>query len=196
MNAVNSVESFFKNDMFFKKELQILREILLNCDLEETLKWNGPVYTYQKKNIVGIGCFKSYVGLWFFQGVLLSDPYKVLVNAQADKTIAMRQLRFTPNSTINKLLITEYVLEAIQNCKDGKHLKPQRKKPFQIPERLKNILKADEKTEKAFHQLSLTQKREFAAYLSTAKKEVTLKKRIEKIIPLIQKGIGLNDKYR
>lgn len=196
MNDTNYTEIFFDNATFFKRELQLLREILLNCALEETLKWNAPVYTYQGKNIVGIGSFKSYVGLWFFQGVLLSDPYKILINAQADKTIAMRQLRFTNNSAINSQLITEYVLESIQNYKDGKYLRPKRNKALQIPERLKDLLKADEKTEKAFELLSLTQKREFAEYLSSAKKEVTVKKRIEKIIPLIQNGIGLNDKYK
>jgi len=62
--------------------------------MTETIKWSAPVYTFEGKNLVGLGAFKSYVGLWFFQGSLLNDKKKKLINAQEGKIKALRQWRF------------------------------------------------------------------------------------------------------
>ena len=71
--------------------LMILRDILDSTELEETVKWGAPCYTINDKNVVGLGSYKSYVGIWFFQGALLKDDTKVLINAQEDKIKALRK---------------------------------------------------------------------------------------------------------
>jgi uncharacterized protein YdeI (YjbR/CyaY-like superfamily) len=87
-------EEYIANNKDWQKSLILLRDILLSTQMTETIKWGVPVYTFEGKNIVGTTAFKSYVGLWFFQGALLKDKKKKLINAQTGKTKALRQWRF------------------------------------------------------------------------------------------------------
>lgn len=181
----------------WSKELSRIRKALLELPFEETIKWGAPTYTYDGKNIVGLAAFKNYCGLWFFQGVLLKDTQKVLLNAQEGKTKAMLQWRFSSMEEIDDDLIKSYALEAIENQKAGKVIKPQRNtKPLIIPEQLQGELEKNLKLKEKFEAFSVSHKREYANYISEAKKEETKQNRLMKIIPMILGGIGLHDKYR
>ena len=170
----------------WKVELELLRETLLATKMEEAIKWGAPTYVYKKKNIVGLAAFKNYCGLWFFQGGLLKDDHKVLMNAQEGKTKAMLQWRFFFLDEIDVNLIKAYVLEAMQHVDEGKEIKPNRaKKELIIPELLKKALDKDEKVKIIFDSFTLSKKREYADYISEAKREVTKQNRLEKIIPMI-----------
>jgi uncharacterized protein YdeI (YjbR/CyaY-like superfamily) len=85
MDSQKKLDAYFGNQKIWKNELLKLRAVLTSLDLSEDYKWNSPVYTYEGKNLIGIGSFKNYFALWFFQGVLLKDVKKVLVNAQEGK---------------------------------------------------------------------------------------------------------------
>lgn len=178
-------------------ELQVLRSILLQLNLEETIKWSAPTYVYKGKNVVGIAGFKNYFGLWFFQGGLLKDEAKVLQNAQEGKTQAMRQWRFSSLEEINEDLIKTYVLECIDNIENGKEIKPKRNsKPLEIPIELQNVFNENTELKQKFETFTLSKKREFCEHISSAKREATKQTRLEKIIPMILNGVGLHDKYR
>ena len=127
MQSKITVEDYLNKHQDWKKPLTKFREILLGTDLEETIKWGAPVYSLHGKNVVGTGAFKTYVGLWFFQGAFLKDPAGLLVNAQDGKTKALRQLRFTTKEEIDYDLVKKYIREAIQNQKAGKEIKPDTK---------------------------------------------------------------------
>jgi uncharacterized protein YdeI (YjbR/CyaY-like superfamily) len=179
------------------KELELLRSILLELQLEEDIKWGIPAFIYKKKNILGLSAFKNYCGIWFHHGVFLKDESNVLINAQKDKTKGLRQMRFTSLAEINPELVKLYVLEAMGNSEAGKEVKPKRNtKPVVIPEELKRQFSKNEKLKYFYEELSLSKQREFCDYISEAKKEETKLKRIEKIIPMILNKAGLNDKYR
>ncbi|MEY2692257.1 MAG: hypothetical protein RIT03_647 [Bacteroidota bacterium] len=94
-------------------ELIQLMEIIGQTQLEQTTKWGMPVYVHKGKNIVGVAGFKHFFTLWFFNGAALTDPSKVLINAQEGKTKNLRQWRFTKQDEINKALILQYLQEAI-----------------------------------------------------------------------------------
>jgi len=198
MKYPKSLDEFFGRDSVWKEELAQLRDILLQSGLEEKLKWGQPCYCLDNKNIVGLGDFKSYFGIWFFQGALLSDPEKILLNAQEGKTKAMRQWRMKGADEINAALILDYVNEAIENQKAGKIIAPQKKanKRLVLPAELKGALKGDNAAQKAFEMLTAFKQREYAEYISTAKRESTKESRIAKILPMIKDGKGLNDIYR
>ena len=119
MPGKKTVEQYIDNADQWRDELMQLRRILTSTRLEESVKWGAPCYTFGGKNVVGIGAFKSYVGLWFFQGALLSDPDGVLINAQTGKTKAMRQWRFTSAREIKTRAIRTYVTEAIELAARG-----------------------------------------------------------------------------
>lgn len=188
-------EEYISKHPEYKDILEKLRSLLVASGLDETMKWGIPTYCLDNKNVAGIGAFKSYAGIWFFNGVFLKDEAKVLINAQEDKTKGMRQWRFASTSDIDDLLVKEYINEAIENQKEGKEIKPE-KKPLIIPDELKEALASDALLSEAFEELSLTCKREYAEHIQEAKKEETRQRRLAKVIPMILDGKGLNDKYR
>ncbi len=200
MERHKTVESYLDKQSEWKAPLLLLRELLNAEAFEETVKWGFPVYTVKGKNVVGLGSFKSYVGIWFFQGALLKDQQKKLVNAQEGKTQAMRQWRFQSIEEIEQEaeLIVTYLREAIANQEAGKEIKPAKagKKPLIIPPELQKAFNEDASLRDAFEAMNLTKKREYAEYIEIAKREATKQSRLERIIPMIRDGVGMNDKYK
>ena len=154
MRRHKTVDDFLDNAEYWPPELARLRKILQSTGLEETVKWGSPVYTHAGKNIVGIGGFKSYFGLWFFQGALLPDPKKVLLNAQQGKTKALRQWRMTSATEIKATTIKSYVKQAIALVDAGREIKPDMAKPIQLPLELKTALAKDKTANAAFQKLT------------------------------------------
>lgn len=195
MNKSKTADEFFEKAESYVDELRTLREIALSTGLVETVKWGHPVYTFEGKNVVGLGSFKSYFGLWFFQGALLKDPAKRLINAQEGVTTAQRQMRFDSSGEIDRDLIVSYIEEAVANERAGKKIKPQ-SKPLIIPPELQTALDSDSSLAEAFDVLGLTKKRDYCEYIEVAKRAETKQQRLEKITPMIREGLGMNDKYR
>jgi uncharacterized protein YdeI (YjbR/CyaY-like superfamily) len=198
MSKNKTVDEYLSRQDIWKSSLLVIREILLSTGLKETIKWSFPVYTSNGKNIVGIGSFKSYVGLWFFQGALLKDEQKKLINAQDGKTKALRQWRFKSKEAIEKeaRLIKIYVKEAILNQEQGKEIKPVRMKNDVHSWELDEMLNSSTKIKSGFTSLTTAKQREYAEYINEAKKIETKQRRLEKIKPLLVAGKGLNDKYK
>ncbi len=195
---MGKADAYFEKDQPFKEEISILREIAQATELEETVKWGAPVYTIENKNVLGIMAFKNHFGLWFFNGVYLSDPENVLENAQEGKTKGMRHWKFTAGSEIDRRLILDYMNEAIENQKRGLEVKTERKKKSAtvIPELLKKALEGNDLLQNRFDGLAPYKQREYCEYIDTAKQEKTKLSRLAKILPMIEEGIGINDKYR
>lgn len=182
-----------KNHLW-EKEIEALKSIVIKTPLIEAQKWGGIVYTHQGKNVLGIGGFKSYFGLWFFNGVFLKDEANVLV-AASEETKALRQWRFTSLAEINEKLILRYIEEAIANEEKGLVHKPE-KKAHVISDFFQSQIKSDTNLAAQFEKLTAFKKREYIEYIDSAKQEKTKLSRMEKIKPLILSGKGLNDKYR
>ncbi len=180
----------------WKEELQLLRSIVAKVHLEETIKWNAPVFMAEGRNILSFAAFKNHFGIWFFQGGLLKDPYGVLTNAQEGKTKAMRQWKMTSINDIKEDILLEYIAESVANEKKGIAITPVKNTSFEMPELLHSQLQADAKLKQAFDQLAPYKQKEFALYISEAKREQTKAERLQKILPLILEGKGLNDKYK
>ena len=196
MNKHKTVDSFVEAQSHWKEAIVKLREIALSTGMEETVKWGGPTYTVNGKNLVGLGAFKDYVAVWFWQGALLKDEKNKLVNAQEGVTKALRQWRFSSVDEIDKDLLKAYMFETIDNQKAGKQIKPEKKKPLVIPPKLAAALKADGRLQEQFNAFTPSKQREYADHINEAKREETQDKRVEKAIPLILSGVGLHDKYR
>lgn len=179
----------------WEKELDVLRSIIKKTELIETKKWGGEVYVIGNKNVLGIGGFKNFFTIWFFNGVFLKDKAQVLVNANEGVTKGLRQWRFTSAEEINEKLILHYINEAIDNEKAGLSIKPKKKEVMHCAV-LKNALQTNIQLNAAFQQFTVYKQKEFWEYMATAKQEKTKHNRLEKIIPLILSGTGLNDKYK
>ena len=196
MKRARSVDEYIDDAGIWTGELKRLRSILQSAELDEEVKWGSPCYTYDGKNVVGMAGFKSYFGLWFFQGALLKDDKKVLMNAQEGRTKALRQWRMQTAKEIKPAKIKSYVKEAIELAKEGKQIAPARNKPVVVPPELKKALQSNKTAGANFKNLRLGLQREYADYVAEAKREDTRLRRIEKILPMIDAGAGLHDKYR
>ncbi|WP_431136036.1 YdeI/OmpD-associated family protein [Psychroserpens mesophilus] len=197
MKKIQSVEDYIETNSHFSEALSLLRDIINSTTLNESIKWNAPVYDLNGKNVLGLGAFKHHFGIWFFQGVFLKDKHDLLVNAQENKTKALRQMRFESIDDIDKKLVLDYINEAIENQKLGKEINPKRAtKKVVIPQELKAHFKTHSKLESNFKTLTPGKQREYCDYISEAKRDTTKQSRLEKITPMILKGVGLHDKYK
>lgn len=191
------VDDYILTQTKWEKELKLLRKILLELFLEEDIKWGIPAYIFNNKNILALLAFKNYCGIWFHHGVFLKDEANVLFNAQKDKTKGLRQMRFNSFDEIDVQMVKTYVIEAIENSKAGKEIKPKRNtEPVIVPVELQQEFSKNENLKILFNKFSISKQREFCNYISSAKRDATKIKRLEKIIPIIESGKGLNDKYR
>ncbi|RMB60591.1 hypothetical protein EAX61_07150 [Dokdonia sinensis] len=197
MDKAEKLEAYYKKESPFKEGLKRIRQILNETELKEDWKWSFPCYTVNEKNVIGVGSFKNHFGIWFFQGSFLKDKEGILRNAQEGKTKALRSLHYESPSDIDPSIIRAYVLEAIANSHAGKEIKPTRaKKVTAIPEELKHAFKNDKVLGNAFKELTPGKQREYATHIGGAKQEATRLRRLEKCIPMIMSGKGLNDKYK
>ncbi|MEK6481133.1 DUF1801 domain-containing protein [Catalinimonas sp. 4WD22] len=196
METREKVDNYINRHADKSAILEKLRALLLASELQETVKWGIPVYTLEGKNVVGMAAFKDYAGLWFYQGALLADEHHVLINAQEGKTQALRQWRFISVNELEPDIINEYVREAIAHQKAGIQVKMSKPKAVALPQIMKNALEEDKVLDRAFHDLSPAKRREYAAYISQAKREDTKLKRWEKISAMIRESKGLNDRYK
>lgn len=198
MRRAGSVDEYVSMGGEWQESLHLLRGLMQSTRLEESVKWGMPVYTLNSKNVAGFSAFKAWTGIWFFQGVFLKDPEKVLINAQEGTTKGLRQWCFTSAEEIQKhrLSILAYLEEAIQNQEAGKEIRPDRNKALVIPEELELAFRSNPSLREGFEALSLSKKRDYAEHVGNAKREETRQQRLQKVIPMILEGTGMNDKYK
>jgi len=188
------VDFYFKKNIQWQKEIELLRVIALDCGLNEELKWGVPCYLFQNNNIVLIHVFKDYCALLFFKGVLLKDNKNILIQ-QTKNVQAARQLRFTSHNEIVKLekTIKAYIFEAIEIEKAGLKVELKKTNEFEVSHEFDLKLKKSSELRTAFKALTPGRQRAYLLYFSAAKQSKTREQRIEKCIPNILSGKGLND---
>lgn len=198
MDKSEKVAAYFEEEHPFKQCIALLRELALKSNLEETYKWMFPTYMLNGKNVLSICKFNKHCGIWFFNGVFLTDTENVLENAQKGKTQAMRHWKFYSEDTIDLIKVSSYMNEAIENERKGIKLMPKKKGPVNItiPPELKQAFKKDSSLKHAFDLVTPYKQKEYCEYIATAKQEKTKQSRLAKIVPLISDGKGLNDMYR
>ena len=188
------VDWFFEKEEKWKKEVEEMRKIVLECHLTEDLKWGCPCYTYEKKNIVLIHVFKEYCAFLFFKGALMKDPKKILLQ-QTENVQSARQIRFTNLTQIKELAsdLKQYIFQAVEVEESGVKVELKKTKEYAVPEELTAKFKKNPALEKAFGELTPGRQRAYMLHFSQPKQAATRESRIEKCIPHILEGKGLND---
>ncbi len=176
------------------KEFRKLKTVALACRLTEESKWGWPAYTLDGRNIVLIHAFKDYCALLFFKGVLLKDDRRVLIQ-QTKNVQAARQIRFTNLAEVVKMerIVKSYILEAIKVEKSGQKVELKKTAQFEMAEEFKEKLKELPALKKAFYALTPGRQRGYLLHFSTAKQSKTRAARVEKCVPGILEGTGLDD---
>ncbi len=204
MNSTNpKVDFYFSKAEKWQKEIRKLRAIVLECGLTEELKWGVPAYTYQigspagsmkKSNIVLIHVFKEYCALLFFKGALLNNANGILIQ-QTENVQAARQIRFTNLQKIveKEPTLKAYIYEAIEVEKAGLKVPLKKTPEFTMPKEFQKKLDKNAALKTAFTALTQGRQRAYLLHFSQPKLSKTREARIEKYIPQILNGKGLND---
>ncbi|MBD1392924.1 YdeI/OmpD-associated family protein [Mucilaginibacter glaciei] len=190
----SNVGFYFNKAKKWQQEIEKLRVIMLDCDLTEELKWGVPCYTYQKSNVVLIHVFKEYCALLFFKGALLNDANRLLVQ-QTENVQAARQLRFTSVDEIIELepTIKAYVFEAVEIEKAGLKVEFKTAAEFKVAGEFQSKLDEMPALKAAFEALTPGRQKGYHLYFIAAKQAKTRQARVEKFIPKILEGKGLDD---
>lgn len=190
----SKVDFFFTKADKWQEEFEKLRAIILDCGLTEELKWGQPCYMFEKRNIVLIHGFKEYCAVLFFKGALLKDTKGFLVQ-QTENVQAARQMRFTNAREIVKMkpVLKAYIYEAIEAEEAGIKVPLKKTEEFAMPEEFQKKLVKSAALKKAFYALTPGRQRGYLLYFSQAKQSQTRESRIDKYVPQILDGKGLND---
>jgi len=174
----------------WEREIAEMRRVLAGLGMKEECKWGKPSYTIDGKNIVIMQGFKEYFGLSFFQGALLKDPKKVLV--QLGQIHAGRVMKFTSvkDITAKAATIRAYVRAAIAVEKAGLRMAPKKTSDVPVPEELTERLRRDPRFKRAFEALTPGRQRSYLYHFGAARQSATRVARIEKAVPAIFEGRG------
>lgn len=188
------VDWYFDKEEKWQEEIKKMRSIALDCHLTEELKWGSPCYQFEKRNIVLIHVFKEYCAFLFFKGALMKDPKNILIQ-QTENVQAARQIRFTNVKQIIELESTlkEYIFQAAEIEESGAKVTYKKTKEFLIPEELEVKFEANPALKTAFEALTPGRQRAYLFHFTQAKQAKTRTARIEKYIPKILNGKGLDD---
>jgi uncharacterized protein YdeI (YjbR/CyaY-like superfamily) len=180
----------------WKAEIAAMRRVLAGFAMKEECKWGKPTYTLDGRNVVILQGFKEYFGLGFFQGALLKDPKKELV--QLGQTHAGRVMKFTSAKeiTAKAATIKAYVREAIAVEKAGLRMKAKTTSDYPVPEELSERFRKDPRFKRAFEALTPGRQRSYLYHFAAAKQSATRAARIDKAMPAIFEGRGFLERRR
>ncbi len=188
------VDEFIEKQDTWKAEFKEFRRIVLKSGLKEEIKWKVPVYTDNGKNILILHGFKEFIALNFVKGSLLKDENKILTQ-QTENSLAARQIRVTTVDEIVNLesVILEYIKEAVEVEKSGVKVETKDVSEYNIPEELEAMFNSDSRFKEAFYALTPGRQKGYILHFSSAKQSNTRINRIEKAMPKIFDGLGMND---
>lgn len=187
------VDAFLTRAKTWRGEMQKIRSIMLECGLDEDLKWGKPCFQFEDKNIAIIQPFKAHCALLFFKGALLDDTHGLL-RSQGENTQSALRLEFRSEAEVKKTILKSYVKQAIAVEKAGRKVDFKAKRMLELPDELTEILQRDRRLAKAFDALTPGRQRGYVLYFMGAKKSETRTARIEKYIPKILAGLGFHDR--
>ncbi len=192
-----TVDAVLAKETIWQREFEKLRMIALDCQLSEELKWGQPCYTHQNRNIVLIHGFKEYCAMLFFKGALLNDPSGILIQ-QTENVQAARQIRFTNVREIlaMKTVLKAYIRAAIEIEESGLKVTLKKTSDFNVPEEFQRKLGEIPALKTAFNALTPGRQKTYLLHFSSPKQSKTRESRIEKCLPQILDGKGLNDASR
>lgn len=141
--------------------------------------------------------FKEYCAYLFFKGALLSDRNDILIQ-QTKNVQAGRQIRFNNVLEIVEMeqILKAYIFEAIEVEKAGLKIGFKKTTAFTVPEEFQHKLNDIPALKAAFYALTPGRQRAYLMHFSAPKQSVTRDARIEKCMPKIIVGKGLDDRRK
>jgi uncharacterized protein YdeI (YjbR/CyaY-like superfamily) len=191
---IPQVDGYIRKHKQWEAPLQKLRAIVLDCGLDEQIKWRVPVYTVGDRNIVFLNAFKDSCAISFTKGVLLTDPKKILKKPGED-TQATRTIRLTTVAEVAKLeaVLKKFIHEAAAIEKSGVKVPMKKITERAVPEELQRRLDEMPELARAFQGLTPGRQRQYLMFIASAKQSATRIARVEKHVGRILAGKGIDD---
>jgi len=188
------VDEWVAHETRWQAEFRALRALALEGPLTEEVKWGQPCYTWEGKNVFLLHGFKEYCAILFVKGSLMADPEGLLIT-QTENVQAGRQLRFRSLAEIEALtpVVRAYLAQALEVEKAGLKVPFKKTSEFPVPEEFQSRLQADAALKDAFAALTPGRQRAYLLFFSSAKQAKTREARIDKCVPAILDGLGLDD---
>lgn len=196
MTARNpEIDAFIDGAARWQKEMMELRQVLLDCDLTEEVKWGKPCYTAHGGNIVIMQPFKPHLSLMFFKGALLDDPEGIL-RSQGENTRAALRIEFTSPEQVTgrSSTLKSYIEEAIAVEEAGLEVPKKKVADYEVPAEFEERLREDETYRAAFEALTPGRKKSYLIHFSGAKRATTRERRIEKCRDKVLEGKGFHER--
>ena len=178
----------------WNEELLVLRDIILNNDINEERKWGVPCYTDNGKNILLLSALKDSATISFLKGSLIDDTHAILM-APGKNSQSARYMKFTSMQDIKKAkpIIVDYIKQALEIERTEKKV-VFKKDDEPIPEELSAAFKQQPELKTAFYALTPGRRRGYLLHFNQAKQSATRESRIQKCMPLILQGKGFQER--
>ncbi len=188
-------------DAYIARQADFARPILTHLramihdacpDCEETLKWSSPSFMYKGKILAGFAAFKAHAtfGYWSGSQVLDASPEQQSAMGQFGRLTSLGDLP-------SRAALVELTRKAMKLIDDGvkpvrnKHRKP----PFSVPQVLRAAIDAVPAAKATFDDFPPSQQREYADWVSEAKRDETRAKRLAQSVEWLAEGKRRNWKY-
>jgi uncharacterized protein YdeI (YjbR/CyaY-like superfamily) len=190
-----AVDAYVAKARPWQDEIARLRAVLLAANLVEDFKWGKPCYTHDGSNIVLIMPLKDSCTLLFTKGALMKDPKGLLVQP-GENSQSARQMRFVSMAEITRLekSLKSYLKEAVSVEAAGLKVDFKKSTDLVYPKEFQDKLDRNSALREAFLKLTPGRQRQYHLHFTGAKQAATRESRVDKAIPLILDGVGLNDR--
>lgn len=174
--------------------LVTLREVILEHELMEVMKWGAPCYTYDQKNVLILTALKDFCALSFLQGAALHDPDGWLVSPGPHSRYA-RYLKFQTTADVERMREPTHALirQAIDLVRSGAKFTPEIQ-PEPLPEELQRALEFDPVLAEMFTSLTPGRQRSHILYIGGASSTAARERRVERCVPRIMAGKGFQER--
>jgi uncharacterized protein YdeI (YjbR/CyaY-like superfamily) len=195
------IDAYIERAAAFAKPILIkLRKLIFQAcpDAEEMIKWSFPNYEVHGSMLCSMAAFKEHCAFGFWKASLLKDPDGILHLAERNSMGHLDRLSSVKDLPSDKILIA-YLKEAALLNKNNIKIARKKSAPgkeLAIPKALAAALKKNKKAMVTFEAFPPSQRREYIEWISEAKTDVTLDKRLTTTIEWLEQGKTRNWKYK
>ncbi|HEY4965448.1 MAG TPA: YdeI/OmpD-associated family protein [Puia sp.] len=195
------VDAYIEKAAPFAKPVLIkLRKLIFQACPEavETIKWSFPNYEAHGSMLCSMAAFKEHCAFGFWKASLLKDPEAILQVKDRNAMGHLDRIGSLKDLPADRILVAYIKEAALLNKNNIKVARPKAtpKKELSVPKSLAAALKKNKKAAAFFEEFSPSGRREYIEWITEAKTEETLSKRLATTIEWLSEGKSRNWKYK
>jgi uncharacterized protein YdeI (YjbR/CyaY-like superfamily) len=195
------VDAYIEKAAPFAKPVLIrLRKLIFQAcpEVVETIKWGFPNYEAFGSVFCNMAAFKEHCAFGFWKASLLKDAEGILNTRDKNSMGHLDRIGSLKDLPSDRTLLSYLKEAALLNKNNIKVARPKAapKKELPMPKTFAAALKKNTKAAAAFEGFSPSARREYIEWITEAKTEETMAKRLATAIEWIEEGKSRNWKYK